>query len=50
MARVKGPNGLVLTFADDVAEGLLKSPEFVRVEDEKPKDKPTAAKRSASKK
>lgn len=49
MARVKGPNGLVLTFTDDVAEGLLKSPEFVRVEDEKPQDK-SAAKRSSSKK
>lgn len=48
--RVKGPNGLVLNFADDVAEGLLKSEDFERVEDEKKSDKSTAKKPSSSKK
>lgn len=34
MVRVKGPNGLVLEFPDDVAAGLLVSGDYSRVEDE----------------
>lgn len=43
MRRIKGPNGLVLTFPDDVAAGLLVSGDFEAVEDEpksEPKPKP----------
>lgn len=35
MASVKGPNGLVLTLPDDIADGLLKSDDYELVQDEK---------------
>lgn len=49
MARVKGPNGLVLTMPDDVAAGLVNSPsgEYEYVRDEQKKS--TATKPSSKK-
>lgn len=48
MPRIKGPNGLVLTFTDQVAEGLLRSSGYELVKDEAPTkkaaDKPSAKK------
>lgn len=50
MARIKGPNGLVLTVADDIAEGLVKSPagDFEYVKDEPKVEPKSTAKRSSS--
>lgn len=50
MARVKGPNGLVLTVPDDVAAGLVLDADHEYVEDEKKPEPKAAAKRSAAKK
>lgn len=51
MARVKGPNGLVLTIPDGVAADLVGSPsgDYSYVEDEKPKAKKAAGKPSSKK-
>lgn len=50
MARVKGPNGLVLDLPDGVAEDLVRgrSGDYAYVEDEKPAKK-TASKPSPKK-
>lgn len=49
MRRVKGPNGLVLSFPDDVAEALLRDEDFTEVKDE-PKSDKAPAKKSSTKK
>jgi hypothetical protein len=51
MARIKGPNGLVLTVPDMTATDLVegRSGQYVRVEDEKPVAKKSAAKPSSKK-
>lgn len=49
MRRVKGPNGLVLTLPDDLAEALLRDADYVEVKDE-PKSEKAPAKKTAAKK
>jgi hypothetical protein len=48
--RVKGPNGLILTFPNDVAEGLLRSPngEYEEVKDEPKKSESKSTTRKSS--
>ena len=49
MRRVKGPNGLVLTFPDEVAEALLRDGDHAEVKDEPKSDKAPAKKAAAKK-
>lgn len=48
MARIKGPNGVVLTVSDDLAASLLRSQGYERVEDEA-KAEPKATKATTTK-
>jgi hypothetical protein len=48
MAQVKGPNGLVLTVSDDLADSLLRSQGYERVEVET-KAEPKATKATTPK-
>lgn len=49
MRRVKGPNGLVLSLPDEIAEALLRDEGHVEVKDE-PKSEKAPAKKAAAKK
>lgn len=53
MARVKGPNGLVLTIPDDIAKGLVdegRTDSYEYVKDEPKSEKKSTARKSSSEK